>query len=130
MSVTTYFGQVRRVRLYDVPLNDDALHLLRDITLYSDDGVKQRYHRLGWSIGKGNAFKEQLLRQGWLESQTLDMGQTRKVLLGLTAAAKTSLGLETAAASDFGSLVHEYWKRFYGQANLQMGMETKAYYDV
>ena len=27
-SVPTYFGQVRRVRLYDIPLNDDALHLL------------------------------------------------------------------------------------------------------
>ena len=118
--VLTYFGQVRRVRLYDIPLNDDALHLLRDITLYPDDGVKQRYHRLGWSIGKGNALKEQLLQQGWLESQTLDLGQTRKVLLGLTASAKASLGIETVAP-DFGSLVHEYWKRYYGQRFAEQG---------
>lgn len=119
-SVPTYFGQVRRVRLYDIPLNDDALHLLRDITLYPDDGVKQRYHRLGWSIGKGNALKEQLLQQGWLEAQTLDMGQTRKVLLGLTSSAKASLGLD-AAAPDFGSLVHEYWKRYFGQRFAEQG---------
>lgn len=118
-SVPTYFGQVRQVRLYDIPLNDDALHLLRDIVLYPDDGVKIRYKRLGLSVGKGNDLKTRLIDQGWLECQTVELGQTRKVLLRLTGPAKASLGIETAA--DFGSLIHEYWKRCIGQRFCERG---------
>jgi hypothetical protein len=40
--------------------------------------------------------------------------QTRKLLLRLTKQAKESLGIDSSVP-EYGSLVHEYWKRFFGK---------------
>ena len=53
------------------------------------------------------------MSQRWLESQTVELGQTRKLLLRLTKQAKESLGIDSSLP-EYGSLVHEYWKRFFG----------------
>lgn len=115
----SYFGQVPRIPLLDIALNEPAFKLLYDIIQYPDDGVKSRYARLGISIGSGNRTKEVLLSQGWVETQVVELNQTRKVLLKLTKKAQDALGVETGA--EYGSLVHEYWKRFYAQKYRDLG---------
>ena len=119
-SISTYFGQVPRIPLLDVALNDAAFRLLTDIRIYPNDGIKIRYKRLILSTGSGNRLKEFLLDQGWLESQTVDLGQTRKTCLRLTKQAKDALNLNTTE-SQHGSIVHEYWKRFYAQRFREQG---------
>jgi len=108
------FGQVPRIPLYDIPLKQPALAFIEDVLQHPDDGVKARYKRLGLSTGTANRLKDQLLAQGWLEDQTVDIGQTRKVILRLTKQSKDALGLDTSEPQH-GSIVHEYWKRFYAQ---------------
>jgi len=108
------FGQVPRIPLLDIALNNDAFRLLSDILTYPDDGVKVRYKRLNLSTGSGNRLKQHLLDQCWLESQTIDIGQTRKTCLRLTKQAKDTLNLDTSEPQH-GSVAHEYWKRFYAQ---------------
>lgn len=116
----TYFAQVPQVRLLDNPLNSDAFRLLSDIITYPDSGVKVRYKRLNLSVGKGNRLKEILINRGWLESQTVDLGQTRKICLRLTNQAQKVLNLDTTEPQH-GSIVHAYWKRFYGQRFREQG---------
>ncbi len=87
---------------------------LEDVRSHPDDGVKTRYGRLGLSTGTGNRVKEQLLDQGWLEDQVAEIGRTRKVLLRLTPRAREALNLGSSEPQH-GSIVHEYWKRFYAQ---------------
>lgn len=111
---STYFGQIPQVPVLYNALNDGAFRLFIDILIYPDDGVKIRYKRLNMSIGSGNRLKELLVNQGWIESQTVDLGQTRKVCLRLTKQAKDTLNLDTSEPQ-YGSIVHEYWKRFYAQ---------------
>ncbi len=113
MSVPPVFDVFRRIP-FDVILEKPALQLLYDILTHPQDGVRQRYRRLGISDKKGHQTKEGLLYQGWIESQTVELGQTRKVVLRLTKQAREALGLDSEIP-EYGSLVHEYWKRFYGQ---------------
>ena len=108
------FGQVPRIPLYDIPLEEPAFAFIEDVLTFPDDGVKTRYKRLGLSIGTANRLKDQLLAQNWLEDQTVDIGQTRKVILRLTKQSKDTLGLDISEPQH-GSIVHEYWKRFYAQ---------------
>jgi hypothetical protein len=108
------FGRVPRVPLFDNALNTPAFALLEDVLKNPDDGVKVRYKRLGYSVGNGSRLKQWLLREGWLESQTVELGRTRKLLLRLPEKAKNALGLKDPVKEpDRASLVHEYWKRFY-----------------
>lgn len=116
----SYFAQVPQVRLLDNPLNSDAFRLLSDIITYPDSGVKSRYRRLNLSIGKGNRLKEILINQGWLESQIVNLGQTRKLCLRLTKRAKDTLNLDNNEPQQ-GSIVHEYWKRYSGQRFREQG---------
>ncbi len=113
-------GQVPRIPLYDIPLEEPAFTFIQDILQHPDDGVKARYKRLGLSTGTGNRLKDQLIAQGWLEDQTVDMGQTRKVILRLTKQSKDALSLDTSEPQH-GSIVHEYWKRFYAQRFREKG---------
>jgi len=113
MSVPPVFDVFRRIP-FDVILEKSALQLLYDILTHPQDGVRQRYRRLGISDKKGHQVKEGLLYQGWIESQTVELGRTRKVVLRLTKQAKETLGLDSKIP-EYGSLVHEYWKRFYGR---------------
>ena len=126
-SVSTYFGQVPRVPMLDTALNAEAFGLLSDILTFPNDGVKIRYKRLNMSTGSGSRLKEQLLNQGWLESQTVELGTTRKICLRLTKQAKDALNLDSTEPQH-GSIVHEYWKRFYahrfGEQSYQVGLEV------
>ncbi len=122
-SLLPKFDQVPRIPLFDSPLDQPAFALIQDVHQHPQDGVKARYQRLGLSIGAGNRLKQQLIRQHWLEEQVVNLGQTRKVVLRLTQQAKKSLGLEATAPSNHGSIVHEYWKRFYSQRFREQGYE-------
>ncbi|HBG60705.1 MAG: hypothetical protein A2Y10_13105 [Planctomycetes bacterium GWF2_41_51] len=113
MSVPPAFDGFPRIP-FDVILEKPALQMLYDILTHPQDGVRHRYRRLGISDKKGHQTKETLLNQGWIESQTVELGRTRKIILRLTKQAKETLGLDTETP-EYGSLVHEYWKRFYGQ---------------
>ena len=117
------FQQVPQVPLLDNALNEGAFIFLEDILTYPNDGVKIRYKRLGLSAGTGNRLKEQLLNQGWLQDQVVELGRTRKVLLRLTKAGKEALGLDSKNP-EHGSIVHEYWKRFYAQQFKEQGYKV------
>lgn len=111
----TYFGQVPQVpTLLDSPLNDDSFRLLLDIHSHPQDGVKIRYKRLNLSTGKGNRIKQHLIDQGWLQSQIIDLGQTRKILLGLTPHAGEIVGLNKSPPQR-GSIIHHYWQNYIAQ---------------
>jgi hypothetical protein len=93
-----------------------------DILTFPADGVKVRYKRLHMSTGSGNRLKELLVHQGWLESQTVDIGQTRKTCLRLTKQAADALNLGDTAPQH-GSIVHEYWKHYYAQRFAEQGYQ-------
>ena len=118
-------GQVPRIpTLLNVALNEDSFRLLSDILTFPNDGVKVRYKRLNLSTGSGNRLKEQLLHQSWIESQTVDLGQTRKTCLRLTKQAKDILNLDSSDPQH-GSILHEYWKRFYAQRFREQGYQVE-----
>ena len=123
-SLLPEFQQVPRVPLYDIPLEEPAFVFLEDVLSYPDDGVKTRYGRLGLSAGAGNRLKEQLLGQEWLEDQVVEIGRTRKVLLRLTPQAREALNLGNSEPQH-GSIVHEYWKRFYAQRFREQGYQVE-----
>ncbi len=122
-SADSYFGQVPRVPLLDTALNDDAFRLFIDIITHPDDGTKSRYKRLEFSVGTGNRLKENLLKQGWLQSQVVNLGNTRKTCLRLTKQATNALNLDITTPQ-YGSIVHEYWKRFYAQRFTELGYQV------
>ena len=118
------FGQVPRIPLYDIPLEEPAFAFIEDVLQHPNDGVKARYKRVGLSTGTANRLKDQLLAQGWLEDQTVDIGQTRKVILRLTKQSKEALDLDTSEPQH-GSIVHEYWKRFYAERFREQGYHVE-----
>jgi hypothetical protein len=119
-----YFGQVPQVpALFNSPLNNESFRLLWDIQNQPLDGVKIRYKRLNLSIGKGNRIKQQLIEQGWLHSQTVDLGQTRKVILGLTQQARDVLDIQNPQ-SGYGSLLHRYWQHYTAQRLREQGYQV------
>ena len=117
-------GQVPRIPLYDIPLEAPAFAFIEDVLQYPDDGVKARYKRLGLSTGTANRLKDQLITQGWLGDQTVGIGQTRKVILRLTKQSNDALGLDTSEP-EYGSITHEYWKRFYAQRFREQGYHVE-----
>ena len=122
-SIETYSGQVPRIPQLDIALNDDAFRLFIDILTFPADGVKVRYKRLNMSTGSGNRLKELLVNQGWLESQTVEIGQTRKICLRLTKQASDALNLG-GTVPQHGSIQHEYWKQFYAQRFTEQGWQV------
>lgn len=108
----TEFDRIRQVRFEDYLLEEDAIRLLEDVLKYQDDGVKVRYRRLGLSMDRGNKLKQELVSHGWLHSEHLSVGRTRKVLLRLSKKARETLALD-GDAPEHGSIIHEFWKRYY-----------------
>ena len=107
----------------EVISEESALKLIHNILTYPQDGIRERYRRLGFGDKKGNRLKEQLLNHGWIESQIVELGQTRKVLLRLTRKAKEALGIENEIP-EYGSLVHEYWKHYWCQRFKEQGYQV------
>ena len=122
--VEPYFGQVPRIPQLDIALNEDAFRLFMDILTFPADGVKVRYKRLHMSTGSGNRLKELLVNRDWIESQTVDIGQTRKTCLRLTKQASEALNLDDTTPQH-GSIVHEYWKQYYAQRFGEQGYQVE-----
>ncbi|MHB9068789.1 MAG: ATP-binding protein [Sedimentisphaerales bacterium] len=119
-SIETYFARLPHLPMFVLPLNEPAFVFLKDILDYPDDGVEARYKRMGMTIGTASRLKQQLVDQGWIESQTIDLGRTRKIGLRLTKQAMDTLNLGNTAPQH-GSIVHEYWKRYYEQRFSELG---------
>lgn len=106
-------------------LNENELRFIEDILKHPDDGVKARYQRLKFSVDKGNRIKEELLADSWIESEKIDIGNTRKIVLRLTREARENLGLQTHSRDiDRNSLTHEYWKRRYAAKFREKGFQV------
>lgn len=118
------FGRISRGPMWDSVLSNDALLLLEDVQHYQDDGVKRRYDRLGLSAGAGTRLKEDLLEDGWVDAQVVELGRTRKLLLRLSSEARKALGIETPSSN--ASIAHEYWKRFYARKYSGEGFEVQV----
>lgn len=89
-------------------LTEEELVLLQDVMANLLDGVKARYHRLGWSAERGNRVRDQLVRLGYLEREVVPLGTTRKVILRISPKARQVLGINGGVPRE--GLVHEYWK--------------------
>ncbi len=123
-SLSGEFRRVQRVQVSDEGLDEGALHFLQDVIEHGNDGVKVRFKRLGLSVGRGIALKEELIESGWLECQVVSVGRTRKLLLRLTRDARRALGLDDKEQVR-GSLAHEYWKRFYARRFGEQGYRVE-----
>jgi len=121
-AVDRKFGRMPH-SLTDIVLNQDALSFVDDVLKYRDDSVRERYVRLEFSVDKGTRLKRQLVENGVLEEQEVKTGRTRKVLLRVTPAARTRLGLTTSLGR--GSLTHEYWKRFHAGVLKEQGYDVE-----
>jgi hypothetical protein len=100
-------------RLPDDILGRSGMALLNDVQHHADDGVQQRYTRLGVSADTGNKLKRQLISHGYLEEARVSTRRTRRVLLRLSKKAKELLGEEPIATRE--SVNHEYLKRWCAQ---------------
>lgn len=108
------FDRIRRIHPLDRPLSQGALRFLEDVLTHEDDGVRQRYLRLGMSGARGNRLKRLLIEQGWLEAKVVQAGSRgRKLLLRLSRKGREFLGIEAEAPRE--GLAHAYWKRFYAR---------------
>ncbi len=110
-------------RVTDRPLSEDELAFIEDVLKYKDDGVDKRYRRLRRSIDKGNRIKNELVRGGILEEESIDLGRTRRTLLRVSAEAARLFGLSTERIGR-GSLVHDYWQRWYAELYRKKGYEV------
>jgi len=105
------FERVQQIQAADSVLEDNALAFLQDVASHRDDGIKLRYKRLGLSVGRGNAIKQQLVINGWLNSGLIPVGKSRKLVLKLTPKAN-ELFPDNATGRTRESVSHEFWKRF------------------
>ena len=117
-------GGLGRFRVGDNVLYAEELRLVTDVLGHKDDGVDARYKRLGLSGDKGNRLKRTLMEKGVLEAQEVKVGRTRKVLLRTSDAARRMLGLEKRNLQ-YGSIAHEYWKRYYADIYRENGYRVE-----
>lgn len=110
-------------RILHTVISEEALQLLHNIVSNPQLGVRERYHLLGFGDKKGNKLKEQLLDHGWIESQIIELGRTRKVILRLTQKAKETLGLKNEIP-EYGSILHSFWQNFYAQKYRELGYQV------
>lgn len=113
-----------RVRASVEALDEQALRLLADVCSHPDDGVRDRYRRLGLSGDRGHRLKLSLLVGGWVEQQMVGIGNTRKAILRPSQAAMSLVGVATSAPGD-GSIAHAYWQRWYAKELSDAGYEVE-----
>lgn len=112
-AINREFGRNPPDLTHDKVLDENSLKFIGDVLEHNDDSVRDRYKRLGFSADKGNRLKNQLVENGILEEREVKSGRTYKILLRITPSARTKLGLNKNLGR--GSIVHEYWKRFYAE---------------
>ncbi|MCC6680504.1 MAG: hypothetical protein IT445_06335 [Phycisphaeraceae bacterium] len=117
-------GTFRGFPAADQVLNGDAMAFLEDVIAHPDDGVQQRRQRLKWGGSKASRVQQTLLRQGWLEAQTIPVGNTHKRLLRLSPQGRIALGLEEGVTPR-ESLAHSYWKRWYARQLADRGYKVQ-----
>jgi len=122
-AINRAFGRNPPDLTHDRALDENDFEFLKDVMDYQDDAVRLRYKRLGLSVDNGNRLKNQLVGTGILEEQEVKSGRTRKLLLRITREARMKLGLQGNLGR--GSIVHEYWKRFYAAAFKEDGYSVE-----
>ena len=119
-------GGFKRIRRRASLLKPHEIAFLTDVATHRTSGVRERYRRLGWGDGTGNAVKELLLDDGWLESEVLREGQTSTLLLSLTTRAKEVLGIKDIRVSGyFESPIHRYYKSIAKEVLEEAGWEAR-----
>lgn len=114
------FSGFPRILSAHSPLNNECLLFLGDVLAHPQDGVKVRYERLGWGSKKGNRIKSILVRQGWLDEEIVNLGNTRMLALRFSRKFKELIGEEATQES----IVHEYWKHWYAEHMKRHGFEA------
>lgn len=109
--------------MFEKPLKNEDFEFIQDVIDYPDDAIRNRYQRIGFSVDKGNKVKSKLAESGMLQAVEVKSGRSRKLLLRIPAQARTTLGL--AGKGSRGSIVHEYWKRFYAGVFRKEGYEVE-----
>lgn len=100
-----------------------TIALLQDILLNSEDGVDNRYKRLGFSASRGSRLRDQLILKGLVEKQVVKVGGTRRVALRLTKEGYDALGSEPANMQP--SLAHEFFKALWAHRLSLEGWEVE-----
>ncbi len=115
--------------IYDNPegLDEKSFALLRDVSLYSQDGVQARYKSLGFSLAVGHKVKERLIERELLTEKTVEVGKTRKTVLALTEKGRELL--EKVVVYGNESIVHAYWKKFYARRLRRAGYEVREEFE-
>lgn len=103
----------------DRSLEQLTVTFLYDVFENPDDGIRQRYSRLGLATGTGDRIKSELVQRRLVREELLAIGRTRKVLLRLTKVGADELGVGTTGRDDSddprASPVHDFWKRHLAQ---------------
>jgi hypothetical protein len=87
--------------------------LLTDVAAHPLSCMVERYRRMGVSRRKGNAWKEDCVQRGMINTVDIPTRSGRVVLLELTEEGKRTLrrnDVEVPDRSRWGGLEHEYWK--------------------
>lgn len=113
-----------RSRAADTALDEGAVDLLEDVLLHPGDGVDKRYKRLKLSADRGNRYKRQLIHHGFVIPERTKIGRTHRVVLRVTDEARTAFQLDNGNRT-YASLVHEYWKYFYGRLYKERGYRVQ-----
>ena len=114
-------SEIRRNPMGYLPLTDECLLFLGDVSAHRNDGVSARYRRLGWGNYKGIRIKNRLVRDGWLDEQLIEVGHTRKLVLRPSGKCKELMGDVTTRES----IAHEYWKRWYAEEMRRQGFQVR-----
>ena len=82
---------------------------MRDIWLYKNSSIKERYYRLGLNFRKGNQTQKSLFSKGLVFSINLssDRGKTKGLLL--TDKGCEVLGINTGKSNRHGGAEHRFW---------------------
>lgn len=115
--ITERARRVRDVRKYDLMSEEETCFVL-DVLEHPWDGVKERYHRLGWSMHRGTKTKNYLVQHGMLEEQSIPIGRTRKTLLRTKLTSRTIKGRNE-------SLEHAFWKYAYAERLERQGFSVE-----
>lgn len=124
-----HFKSLEVPSIYDNPegLDEKSLALLRDVSLYSQDGVQTRYKSLGLSLAVGHKVKDRLVERGLLDEKIVEVGKSRKNVLTLTE--KGEGLLEKVEVFGNESVVHTYWKKFYALRLSKAGYEVREEFE-
>jgi len=102
--------------------------LLRDIWLYADCGITERYCRIGFSFRQGIKVQKSLLKRNLIFINFAHSGKQRIKLLSLSERGRKALGIDQGRTDRYGGAVHRYWVKQIAEHLKAKGYEvTKEY---